>query len=689
MVPSRVHAGIALAWGAALAAHAEPSPVVTNEAGEPDVIVVTGVRPRPLVSVPKSVTLISAGDIAASPATGLADLLAQEANVNLRSVTGNDKFAGVDIRGMGDTYVSNVLVLVDGVRLNPPDLAGADLASVSLQQIERIEVVRGANAVRYGGGAVGGVVNIITRAPAAESRVGGRMGFGSDEAMDAALAAGTGGDGVVPWTAGGQLAWSDTAGYRDNGGLERTDLQLKGRVEPRERLYVDASVQLHADEYGLPGPVSAEDFAGSDADRRSTDRPDDGGETRDYRYRLGAGYGIADGHEVRLSAALRDRTNEYVIGYTPLLPRSAQEDEITEDTLALELAWDVPLDLGPGWQELTIGAAYSTTDYARREDGTTQVGTSRALLGDLDDAGVFVAGTWFVTERWQLSAGQRWNESTSDSYTRSLQEVCDYVTVPGIPFPVPVDCRPAQVTGDERDERWRNSATDAGVVVTLSPVTHLYAGFSRAFRVPNVDELAHATPDLRPQTSRHWDAGVRFSPSPSLELSVAAFLMTAEDEIFYGEDPLTGEVLNRNAPEETERVGGEVEVRWQATPELGVSGTAGYTHARFESGGAVPLVPDWTASLALRWAPLRSLSGSLAGRYVASRSDGNDFTGDTYPELDPYVIADLKLTFQPGAVAWSAGVENLFDEVAAASAYSNTFYPMPGRRFHASVSRSF
>jgi outer membrane receptor protein involved in Fe transport len=204
-----------------------------------------------------------------------------------------------------------------------------------------------------------------------------------------------------------------------------------------------------------------------------------------------------------------------------------------------------------------------------------------------------------------------------------------------------------------------------------------------------VDELARGAPDLSPQSSRHLDAGVRLAPGDEWEISVAAFLMRVDDEIFYGEDPLTGEVLNRNAPEETERTGGELEVRWQATGAVFVTGTAGYTRARFASGAAVPLVPEWTASMGVRWRPGPAFSGSLTGRYVGSRADGNDFGDGTYRRLAPYVMADVRLTWQPGAVAWTAGVENLFDEVAAASAYSTAVYPLPGRRFHVGVSRSF
>ena len=73
--------------------------------------------------------VITADDIARSTSNSIVDLLARAADVNLRSFFGHDKFAGVDIRGMGDTFTSNVLVLIDGVRLNEIDLSGADFAA--------------------------------------------------------------------------------------------------------------------------------------------------------------------------------------------------------------------------------------------------------------------------------------------------------------------------------------------------------------------------------------------------------------------------------------------------------------------------------------------------------------------------------------------------------------------------------
>ncbi|MBK8019076.1 MAG: TonB-dependent receptor [Betaproteobacteria bacterium] len=96
-----------------------------------------------LRTTPHSLSIITAADIERSSAVTVAELLAREANVNLQSYSGTDKQATIDIRGMGATSTSNVLVVVDGVRLNESDLSGADLASIPLSQIERIEILRG------------------------------------------------------------------------------------------------------------------------------------------------------------------------------------------------------------------------------------------------------------------------------------------------------------------------------------------------------------------------------------------------------------------------------------------------------------------------------------------------------------------------------------------------------------------
>lgn len=668
-----------------------PAGVHARNAGDLDEIVVTGIRPRPLLDVPRSVTVITALDIAASPAVNLVDLLAREANVVLRSYTGNDKFAGVDVRGMGDTSVSNVLVLVDGVQINPPDLAGPDFASVALDQVDRIEIVRGANSVRYGSGAVGGVINIITRPSTDVAHITASTGigtFGESQVAGSATFKGMDIGGTVRASA------YTTDGYRENGDLRRRDAAIKAEARPFGILALDGSVQWHRDDYGLPGPVSAAAFHASDDARRASTAPDDNGESDTTRYRLSAGLDLSGEQKLALIAAHHDWENRYVIGYTPLLSLAQQEDVISGDSDTLDLSYHLPLPASavPGAvaPELDIGVSATASDYQRQENGTDNVGLSSALDGSIDEYGIYAAASWQAVPDWLLSAGQRWNVTTSRSLRNSLEEVCDFESFPGIPIPVPVNCRDELVRSGLTDDRWHDTATDAGIVWTAAPNMDLYLSYSRAFRVPNVDELALSDGQLMPQQSRHWDAGIRSQPFDGLQLSLALFEQRTTHEILYGLDPDTGESVNRNADEDTIRRGAEAELRWRIAAPLTFLLNAGYTRARFkETDASVPLVPDWNVAANLQWRVTSSLLATLGGLYVGSRTDGNDINGNTYPRLPAYSLADLKLVQEYTACRIAVGINNLFDEVAAASAYSSLVYPLPSRSFHVEVAVTF
>ena len=68
------------------------------------------------------------------------------------------------MRGFGVTSPSNVLVLVDGRRFNNSDLTGFDFSLIPRNSIEQIEITRGnSGGVLYGDGAIGGVINIVTK----------------------------------------------------------------------------------------------------------------------------------------------------------------------------------------------------------------------------------------------------------------------------------------------------------------------------------------------------------------------------------------------------------------------------------------------------------------------------------------------------------------------------------------------
>src|SRR4051812_37384365 len=113
-----------------------------------------------------STTVITAEDIERSPTQTLPDILSREPGIQVQNLFGgvNGSYSQVDMRGFGAASASNTLYLVNGRRVNDLDQRGIDLASIPRESIERIEITRGnSGVVLYGDGAVGGVINIITK----------------------------------------------------------------------------------------------------------------------------------------------------------------------------------------------------------------------------------------------------------------------------------------------------------------------------------------------------------------------------------------------------------------------------------------------------------------------------------------------------------------------------------------------
>ncbi len=118
-------------------------------------------------------------EIERSPGQTIQDILAREPGVQVRSLFGgvNGAQTSVDMRGFGATAVNNTLILINGRRLNDLDLAGVDFSTIPRKSIERIEITRGnSGAVLYGDGAVGGVINIVTKTGVEPAAVGARAG---------------------------------------------------------------------------------------------------------------------------------------------------------------------------------------------------------------------------------------------------------------------------------------------------------------------------------------------------------------------------------------------------------------------------------------------------------------------------------------------------------------------------------
>jgi len=636
-----------------------------------DELVVTGIREQRLARLPRSANVITAEDIALSPSTNIVDLIAREANVQLRSTVGNERFSGVDVRGQGDTYNSNVLVLVDGIRLNVVDQAAPDFSAIALDQVERIEVVRGANSVRYGNGAVGGVINIITRRAAntaAGTTLNARARAGSYDTVDT----GVGGSWVgEQWSFIGDAAYSDSEGYRDNSALETKDVAARIGYDPADWLGIAFGGIFHRDEFGLPGPISEEAFYdGTDADRRASRFPFDGGSTKDDRLRLDLSLGNATTGELLFSGQTRDRENPFRIGAlsadTPYLL-------IHEDRKAIDVKYQKNLGWFNRQHAFYLGYDAATTDAEREIAGQPDSPERRSVR----QQAWFTAVDIGLSDTLNFSTGYRQDGSDVKGQTDDVR------TCTPPPFS---SCTTLVV---ERSEVWRNSAAEAGLVYSPTENSNWFLSFSQSFRNPNTDDLVLSDDDLVPQTADHWDIGVRQFWGSAVEFSFAMFYSKTQNEILFGTDLDENgvmRVVNRNVDQPTTRKGAETDIRWYLTGDLSLNANVGYTDAKLaESDTYIPLVPEWTGGLGVQWSFLPDWVVNVSSTYVGRRFDGNDLNNKTYRKLDDYQVVDMKLSWQLEALQFYLGIANLTDAIYAASAYSENYYPMPDRNYYAGV----
>ncbi len=150
-----------------------------------------------------AVTVFTRADIDRLQPVNVADLLGRVPGVQIQQSGGRGSTTGVFIRG---TKTAQTLVLIDGVRVGSASSGGASLQHLNLEQIERVEVLRGARSAVYGSDAIGGVIQIFTR-----------------------RSAGEGLQGRVRLAAGNKGVWERSAGV--SGGDENTRFNLSASLD--------------------------------------------------------------------------------------------------------------------------------------------------------------------------------------------------------------------------------------------------------------------------------------------------------------------------------------------------------------------------------------------------------------------------------------------------------------------------
>ena len=230
-----------------------------------EVVVTATLLPTPAQKLPVRVQVIPRKEIEQSRATDLTELLIQKLPSQFQKYPG--ALSSVEIRGFrtdttGSDIKGRVLLLIDGHRAGT-----GNISLIPLDNVERVEIVRGPGSVIYGSAAMGGVINVITRKGQGKPSLQGTAEYGS---FNEYRIAGEASGGLVNDRVGfsGTARYIDSQDYSDGSGQQIKDTQYRDEAYalslyavPVENhsLFATGSY-LHIPEAGSPGPTYAPDF---------------------------------------------------------------------------------------------------------------------------------------------------------------------------------------------------------------------------------------------------------------------------------------------------------------------------------------------------------------------------------------------------------------------------------------------
>jgi iron complex outermembrane receptor protein len=627
-------------------------------------VVVTATRyTEEIRKIPGNVTVITKKEIEESTAQNVVDLLTDQVDVVVRDFYGNGKSASVDVRGFGETGISNVLVLVDGRRVNNVDLSGVDWTQIPKDQVERIEIVRGSGSVLYGDNATGGVINIITKSPektfsANAEAVGGSYGFNRESAS----VSGKWGplSGIL------NASHNSTEGYRENGFLRAEDVGGKLIYDLNDAISFNLSGSFHHDDQGLPGGLPKAIY---DVYRRGTLAPDDHAKTDDWYLALGTKAKFGDWGRFEMNLSYRSReVNDFFIASFFEDNRSLTTWAVTPRYILEKPIWIFP-------NKLIFGLDFYSSDstvFSTSSFPGFPLSLSRAEVRK-NSTGLYGLDEFSILQNLILSLGFRWEWATYDF----LQDV------PRL-----------------RDKTHENEpAFNVDLTYLFDKKSSVWIGVRRSFRFPVTDELIQffptfeVNPNIEPQVSYQYEAGVRHAFTDWIEANLTLFWIETHNEIFF--NPVT--FANENFPK-TRRQGIEVGARAKPFQWLSLWANYSYINPTLQqqpySGNTIPGVPRNKGSFGANVLIWNNLSFNAATTFVGSSYLISDWANQVTKNPTYYTI-DLKLSYAWKGLKAFVGVNNLTNQKYAQWAVTNGtgtsqfYYASPTRNFIGGVSYTF
>ncbi len=362
-----------------------PAGLGAQEAGDtaslPEIVVTATRYPVTPDSVASSVTVLRGDDIRAQGIRLVGDALRQVPGVHMVQSGPYGAAASAFVRGGESDYVK---VLVDGIPVNQPG-GFYDFASLTTDNVERIEILRGPGSVLYGSDAIAGVVQIVTRQGDGGVRLGA-SGEGGSFGTARWEASALGGSDRLGWSASLSRLTSDGT-YDFNNDYRNTAASGRFRTRLGERTDLSLTGRYHDAKYNFPT-----DFTGIpvDVNQFTTDET--------AAFGLDVGHRFSEVVEGRVLLGRSDIETSYQNPIDPPGPGFASDDRTSTDRSSADARVQLTLPRG-------IRGLAGASVESQRQDVTGAFRESRRNWG------LYTEATFLPVSGLQITAGGRLDEN--------------------------------------------------------------------------------------------------------------------------------------------------------------------------------------------------------------------------------------------------------------------------------------
>ena len=581
-------------------------------------------------TAPDAVEIYTSEDIADARVQTLYEFLNQHTSVVTSPGYGNPFMQKIDMRGygIGDGY-QNVVVTLNGRRMNNVDMVPQLLGSIPPGTIERIEIFKGSGIVSGGDGANAGVINIITKQGGQTSLT---LYGGSDSTRSGSFYGSKSGE-IYTVTLSGDTY--NSAGTRKVDAAGNTDeKQLRnGRIDlslfPIEALELHGGVHAVTTQTIYGGFLTQAEY---EADPSQPGLTNWGATEQAYRSRvfsLGGAYEISDAWSLTADFNREEKKSHYVT--------YGSVAKYDYDTLNLSTSFE------KGGFKMSAGIDW----FDGSRSGVARISKENRAAYVLSQ---------YRFDRQSLKAGYRYEKVTYDN-------------------------------GTDLDKSHDLHGFELGYNLLLGSEASLFANYTRSYQSADLDRMFSYTTGaftgyVDPAKAHTFNIGYsRIGRANKLKLSL--FYSDLKNEIYYYADPTWVASRNTNI-DRSHKYGLELLDTWHIGSRWSVTANYSYVRALIDeevengedySGNTLPGVSRHNIKAGVSYLLGDATTVGVMQRYRSKAYAANDFGNSFSQKQDAFESTDLSLTHAGENYEWFVKINNLFDRSNGIWIKDNSIYP--------------